>query len=605
MQTAAFFFYWHDCPGWSCNSGIVYAVPPGWTAPFLQDPNSRDGIYYSSLNEYWYRQEVRDMALAGIDLVLPVSWGDTPYPWFHTAALQGLVEANRVAGSPLRIGLFDDTSSEVSEYNDFLDNQEFDGSAWTMYGAPLDLSDPSAGFFFYDRKIKPFFQTIPQEMWATHDGRTVEAGRPPHIVVYTRSGIVRLEYAGQVWAGIKASFAHDFQDRNGRPITPFLVLESTWFSVEARAGNPPVDEVADGRFTWGAALLGPQWRTTRAGYTIASIGVGFDDRKNANSSNRVQRRDLSPDGQAGGPGAFLEGSFARVPTTTNLLLLETWNELYEGTNVCRATYPEIAGRFVPEDFYIGLLRRILRGQDLWWGAQPFPPSWPTHLERDRSYRLDFPVQNTGARTWSAEEDVYLLVQGDLLPEPYQARPGEPVRPGDVFDFNVPLTAPSQDGAYQVTWQMVTPEGPLGPAGSWMLLVETGAATTTLRVPPPVPEPVVGQPVTLTVELDPPAQIASVRLQLRFDPMVLSLEGVQPLAGRPQQWRVEVDNDRGEATLIIQANADEPIVRLVQLRLRAHVAGPGGLWIEQPEIRLHDSTLLVLSPRWVPLDIAED
>lgn len=603
MQTAAFFFYWHDCPGWSCNPQLVYAVPPGWTTPFADDPDSRDGVYYSSLNQYWYLQEIRDMRLAGIDVILPVSWGDTPHPWFDTPALQGLVEANRMIDPPLRIGLFDDTTSEISEYNDFLDNQEFDGSAWTHQGTPLDLSDPSAGFFFYDRKIKPFFQAIPQEMWATHDGRPVEAGGRPLIVTYMRMNLVHMEYAGQLWANIKTSFARDFQDRNGKPITPFLILETTWFGNDSLGGSPPVDTVADGRYTWGAALLGPYWHT-HAGYTVSAIGVGFDDRKNVNSGNRVRERELALDGQPGGPGAFLESSLARIPADTDLLVIETWNELYEGTNVCRSAYPEIAGQFVPEDYYIGFLRRLLRGQDLWWGAQPLPPSWPAHLQRGRSYRLDFPVQNTGARTWSAEGGVYLSVQGNLFSTAYQAWPDEPVRPGDVVYFNVPLTAPSQEGTYQLAWQIVTPDGPVGPIASRSLPVESGAITTTLRVSQPKAAPTAGQPLTLTVTLDPPAQVAGVRLRLRFDPTLLSLEGVQPLAGRPRQWHVEVDNDRGEATLTLQTDTGEPLERLVQLRLRARAAGQSGFWLEQPELRLQDGSLLVLPAVWVPLVIGE-
>ena len=602
MQTAAFFFYWHECPGWSCNSNIVYALPPGWAEPFPADPDSRDGVYYSSLNAYWYLQEVRDMHLAGIDVILPVSWGDTPYPWFDTAALAGLVEANRAIDPPLRIGLFDDTSSEVSEYNDFLDNQQFDGSAWTLHGAPLDLSDPAAGFFFYDRKIKPYFQAIPQEMWATHDGRPLEEGGRPLIVVYTRSGLAHLEYAGQLWAGVKASFARDFRDGNGNPLTPFVILESSWFSGEALSGSPSVDTVADGRYTWGATLLGPRWHT-HAGYTAASVGVGFDDRKNVDSTNRLQRRDYTVDGREGGPGAWLESSFARIPASTDLLLVETWNELYEGTNICRVTYPEIADQFVPEDYYIGLLRRLLRGQDLWWGAQPLPPSWPAHLERGRSYRLDFPVENTGARTWTAEEGVYLLVQGELFPSGYQAWPAEPVRPGDVAAFNVPLTAPSREGTYQVTWQMVSPAGPLGPAVSWALPVESGAVTTTLRVAVPPELPAAGEPVTLTIALDPPAQVASVRMRLRFDPAALSLEGVYPLAGQTSHWRVEVDNEQGEVALELQVAAPAHLGGLVLIRLGTHAAGASGLWIEQAEVRLRDGALQVLPARWVPLEIA--
>lgn len=601
MQTAAYFFYWHACPEQNCVPSIIYALPPGWAAPFPEDPDSRDGTYYSSLNRYWYLQELRDMQRAGIDIVLPVSWGEHVFPWFRTSVLRELVEANRQMETPLRIGLFDDTTSELAEYNDFADNREFDHSAYTFKGLPLDLSDPAAGFFFYDRKIKPFFQTIPLEMWATHDGRPVEEGGRPIIVVYMRQNIVHLEHAGSLWAAVKSAFARDFQDRNGQPITPFLVMENTWFNGDSLGGVPPLDAVVDARYDWGAALVGPQWHTI-AGYTVAAIGPGFDDSKNVNSSGRVRPRDVDPDGRPGDPGAFLGGSFARIPADTDLLLVETWNELYEGTSVCRAAYPAIGGRFVAEDFYIDLLRRLLRGQGLWWAAQPLPPSWPAQLESGRSYRLDFPVENTGARAWDAAAGTHLWVTGDLFPTGYQAWPDRPVRPGETAHFTVPLTAPARVGLYPIDWQMVGPEGPIGPSATAQLQVQSGAITATLWVDQPKRLVRAGDPLTLTLEIRPAMDLAAVLLGLRFDPARLRLEGVVPGLDLRPQWKADIDNEQGQASLTIRTAAGERVGRLVVLRWRALGTGPTGFWIEQSEAVQRDGTALVLPALWVPLEV---
>ncbi len=603
MQVATFLFYWYDCPNNSCSAESVYAHPPGWTGPLAGDPDARDGTAYSSLNRYWYLQELRDMRLAGIDIVLPVSWGDYPAPWFQTHVLQALVEANRQMEPPLRIGLFDDTTSEVCEYRDFADNQQFDGSAYFGGTMRLDLSDPAAGFFFYDRKIKPFFDLIPQEMWATHDGRPLEQGGRPLIVVYTRADITHLEYSGSLWAAVKDSFQRDFHDRSGQPIRPFVILDGSWFGEASSSGDPPLDDVVDGRYSWGAALNGPSWHAIQ-GYIVASAGPGFDNR-NAGwvETKLLQPRDRTRDGQPGDPGTFLRTSLQQILPGTNLLLIETWNELWEGTNVCRAAYPTIAGQYVPEDYYLDVLRRYLRGQGLWWAAQPLPPAWPAELAAGRSYRLPLSVLNTGARTWAPESGERLVLGGDLFPGGQEVRPEGPVRPGETADFSVMFVTPARAGPRTITWQMAGAEGPFGEVGTWTVLVGATVAVPSLQAHLSGGPPQAGRPLTLTVELTPATALAEVHGQVRFDPALLQLAAVQPLPGYlSPRWKVDVDNRRGVVLVEAQADPQRPTRWAVQLHLQALAAGESGLWIEQVELRLADGATLVPEALWVPLVI---
>jgi hypothetical protein len=318
-------------------------VPPGWTTPLPGDPDPRDGKSYSSLNEDWYEHELRDMRSAGVQIIFPVSWGDHPHDWFRQETLHLLVQANGVQQRPLQIGMFLDTTAQQGMYN-----EDHGGSySYGPSAALLPLADPQSGYYFYERHIKGFFQAIPREMWATEQGR-------PIIGVYGAACCRDLQRSAALWSAVKQAFSNDFG------VEPWLILEESWFTPQALQPSGSVrgiDEVADGRYRWGAALFGPQSYELR-GYTVSSAGPGFDNRKlPQNPDPRFRPRAETVDGRAGDAGAFFRSSLDAVPANTNLLLIETWNEWPESTAIARARYPALEGASVPEDFYIQILRR--------------------------------------------------------------------------------------------------------------------------------------------------------------------------------------------------------------------------------------------------------
>jgi hypothetical protein len=333
LPIGTFFFYWYDCPKRECDANQLSIIPPGWIAPLAGDLDERDGVSYSSRNGDWYERELRDMAATGIDIVFPVSWGDHPHDWFRTETLALLVQANGVREQPLPIGMFLDTTAQQAMYSDFTgDTYRFGPDV-----PKLPLSDPRSGFFFYERHIKPFFQQIPREMWATVEGR-------PIIITYTALCCGDLQLGGALWAAVKAAFQRDFG------VEPWLILEDTWFTAEAQ--NPPdnmrpLDSIADGRYSWGTALNGPATRSIGE-YTVSSVGPGFDNSRITNIVDpRIQTRD---------DGAFLRNSLAAVPPNTDLLLIETWNEWPESTGIARAAHHAADGSPLPEDFYMQIVR---------------------------------------------------------------------------------------------------------------------------------------------------------------------------------------------------------------------------------------------------------
>jgi hypothetical protein len=337
-----FFFYWYNCPQRECDAGQLSVVPPGWLGPLPYDDDERDGTAYSSFNYDWFERELRDMAEIGIDTVFPVSWGDHPHPWFRQDRLDLLVQANGVLERPLQVGMFLDTTAQQAMYNDFV----ADGYRFGPGVPQLPLDDPRSGYFFYDRHIKGFFERVPREMWATHDGR-------PIIITYTALCCRDMQRAGALWGAVKAAFARDFG------VEPWLILEDTWFTPEAlsvEADRRSVDQAADGRYSWGTALNGPSTRELR-GYSVSSVGPGFDNRLITGIVDpRHQPREVAIGGAAPADGAFFKASLAAVPRDTNLVLVETWNEWPESTGIARAAYVGVDGRPLPEDFYMNILR---------------------------------------------------------------------------------------------------------------------------------------------------------------------------------------------------------------------------------------------------------
>lgn len=338
-----FFFYWYHCPEHECDTGQLSITPPGWVTPLPGDGDPRDGTAYSSINYDWYEGELRDMAATGIDTVFPVSWGDHPHSWFGDDRLELLVQANGVLTEPLRIGMFLDTTAQQAMYNDFV----ADGYRFGPQVPRLPLDDPKSGYFFYDRHIKGFFTRIPREMWATVAGR-------PIIITYTALCCDNLALAGELWGAVKNAFARDFG------VEPWLIVEETWFTPEAIGPGGdllPLEQAADGRYSWGTALNGPATHSL-GDYTVSSVGPGFDNsRITAIADPRVQPRASPPDGGPQADGAFLRASLAAVPPEADLLLIETWNEWPESTGIARAAYSGIDGRALGETFYMDMVRR--------------------------------------------------------------------------------------------------------------------------------------------------------------------------------------------------------------------------------------------------------
>lgn len=340
-QVGTHFFYWYDCPKTDCKAERMPYHPPGMDEPYR-------GTYYSSTSDAWYVWQLADLNAAGIDCIFPVSWGESHHPGhFKQSMLAKLVKAIKKTRSRIKVGMYDDTQSEASAWNK--DQGRGYVNSTTDAKLQMSLADPTTHEYFYDRKIKPFFEMIPRELWATHNGRPVAAGGRPLILTYTIYYYKDREAAHTMWAKVKKAFAADFG------VEPWLVACWSWWHFD-----PKMREVADGQCIYGAAgPAGIQTYTTPNGYTVSNLGPGRDDRRIG--SELYHPRWSDKDGQDDGrEDQWLRDNFKAVPPHANLIILESWNELFEGSALCRCTdYPKRTGGTLPETYYIEATRRLI------------------------------------------------------------------------------------------------------------------------------------------------------------------------------------------------------------------------------------------------------
>ena len=149
------YFYWYDV-----YSGAHIRNGDGSDA-LTDHPPTLTGFSYKSTS--WHRQQLLDMMAAGVDVLLPVYWGEPsqrvagkpvleqPWSFAGLPPLVAALDALRAEGKqPPRVGLFYDTST-----------LEFNAA-----GRKIDLTTDEGRRWFYET-IRDFFSLIPARHWAT------------------------------------------------------------------------------------------------------------------------------------------------------------------------------------------------------------------------------------------------------------------------------------------------------------------------------------------------------------------------------------------------------------------------------------------------------
>ena len=304
---AAYYFYWYNI-----YTGEHFIDPDG-TDAITNHPPSDYLANYSYTEVSWHRRELLDMMTAQIDIVLPVYFGNEVNFFWSKPGLQNLVSATQTligeGRTPPKIGMFFDTNALQQQNN----------------GIPPDLTTETGKAHFYNM-ISDFFALVPNSLWASINGR-------PIVFLYSSEFIST--YNQSTFDYINQHFQADFGT------TPYIVRETSWQGV-----------TTDEAYTWGSALFGP----TTIG-RVGTLGPGFDDTANYNiSTPRIRDRQC---------GEFYNtGWEAMMSAGATLVVIETWNELHEATEIA-------ASREYSTTFIALTAENALRWKATDYGMAPF------------------------------------------------------------------------------------------------------------------------------------------------------------------------------------------------------------------------------------------
>lgn len=387
-KVATYYFYWYRWP----TEHFRESTPSHGHFHHFVDPKKVD---YEDPD--WHEAEFTAMASCGIDYALPVYWG-APGSYhldpirFSRAGMAPMVEAltriEKRGATSIKLGLLYDTSTLLNEVR-----------GMDPRSGKADLREPE-GKELFCRTVIEFFERIPERFWARLDGRAL-------VVLFSSQFAAGWDKA--LGPALRASFVRRFPGEG-----VFLVADRSWGDIGQ-----------DATTGWGAALGGPQLHDR-----IAQIGPGYDDSAVRGQKNPRALRDQ---------GNFYRWSWRKaIHAKPRLVLLETWNEMHEGTEICETKetgrlYLDITREYV---------RRLREGNPgppirLRYGHPYSRPdfSWGREVKNAASVFVDY----TGAKPWRVGltevtwEDGPVRVHDNSL-RPFRARVGETFAYFKISDF---------------------------------------------------------------------------------------------------------------------------------------------------------------------------
>jgi uncharacterized protein (TIGR03437 family) len=304
-----YFFYWYDAvKNWHYNVSPTEHVT-------LHPPDSYLPTFTYE-NPAFFQRELSDMAAAGIDIALPVFWADPPGTdsLWSIPGLKSMVVAEQLmaqAGQRApKIGMFADITSL----------QLANG------GSQPDLRTSAGKSLFY-ATFHTFFDIVPKQLWAMIDGR-------PIVVLY---GALVAGYDQSTFDYIAQQFQKDFGT------TPYIIRHLTWLNV-----------------TTDAAYAG--WPTAYSAAFVSDVATVLPGHDNYGVIE-MEKKPIVIDRNCG--DLYQQQWDQVVAHGARLVLIEDWNELFEGTGI--SATKEYGRRYIDQT-----AKNVAR-----WKTSPAPPPAPS------------------------------------------------------------------------------------------------------------------------------------------------------------------------------------------------------------------------------------
>jgi hypothetical protein len=316
-----FFF---NCPN-EPNCGMDWANTHAWG---MMSPDPVYGFgnaaanYYNPSNEGFWVRELLDARYAGLQFVLPNSLGFDIDP---STGLLATVEAALTVidgmGGGMRVGLFADTWAWGQQ------------AGGPLMNPPPDLSNTeNAAQTIYSVQWKPFFQQISPAHWYTVNGS-------PLIYFYNAGSLMPTSGADAVIGRMKQLFQADFG------VAPF---------VDVDTGYGPTTS-GDAQFVWNTPAAFPG--TCLATDTTSTGTLTFDNAMvKFDSLGRDMPGAIATSSSSMHKGPDILQQVVASSANANLLLLETWNDLGEGTGLTRNYDYYWQGSWLTPDAFMNVIR---------------------------------------------------------------------------------------------------------------------------------------------------------------------------------------------------------------------------------------------------------
>jgi hypothetical protein len=317
-----FFF---NCPGepncgkeWANNHVSGMHVE----SPLLKFGDKAQGFYNPNHAGFW-RRELMDAKYAGLDFVLPNTYG----PDIENGKLKPLQDALDTLKDPVKIGFFDDTWTW--------------GEPWfsDFWKQKPDLNDPEkAAALIYDAKWKPFFSQVDKKHWYRFKGR-------PFIYFYNAGKLGPRTKTGALMKLLKEKFVKDFGEE------PFVAADSAYFE------DPAMEQIADAKYLWMTFnTADKRSRSTLKGSIVDHAMVRWDSSGREHPGKPTRPSDLIVKDERFLRKVLKESEDAEV------LVIATWNDLGEGTGFNRSYDYYFRGQWQRPDYFMRVTRKAQAGE---------------------------------------------------------------------------------------------------------------------------------------------------------------------------------------------------------------------------------------------------